>query len=64
MLKELNFLAKEVKEGNQSNKNFKSSSFAVERKMISKTFDVKCLPDHVDNHLRVVKTAWGIIDKL
>ncbi|KAJ8453132.1 hypothetical protein Cgig2_008016 [Carnegiea gigantea] len=31
---------------------------------ISKKFNAKCLPDHIDNHLRIVKTAWGIIPKL
>ncbi|KAJ8436610.1 hypothetical protein Cgig2_029856 [Carnegiea gigantea] len=31
---------------------------------ILKKFNVKCLPNHVDNHLRTVKTGWGIIAKL
>ncbi|KAJ8430363.1 hypothetical protein Cgig2_005409 [Carnegiea gigantea] len=31
---------------------------------ISKKFNVKCLPDQVDNHLRTVKTTWDIIAKL
>ncbi|KAJ8434656.1 hypothetical protein Cgig2_002202 [Carnegiea gigantea] len=31
---------------------------------ILKKFNVKCLPDHVDKHLRIMKTAWGIIAKL
>ena len=57
----LRFLADEVKKGNRPNNNFKSSSFAGATDMISKKFNVKCLPDHVDNHLRTVKTAWGII---
>ncbi|KAJ8427837.1 hypothetical protein Cgig2_012853 [Carnegiea gigantea] len=60
----LKFLADEVKKGNQPNNTFKSSSFVAVADTISKIFNVKCLPDHVDNHLRTVKTAWGIIAKL
>ncbi|KAJ8445045.1 hypothetical protein Cgig2_022565 [Carnegiea gigantea] len=41
-----------------------SSSFVGAADMISKKFNVKCLPDHIDNHLRTVKIAWGIIAKL
>ena len=43
---------------------FKSSSFVTAANMISKKFDVKCLSNHVDNHLRIVKTTWGVIAKL
>ncbi|KAJ8433345.1 hypothetical protein Cgig2_004498 [Carnegiea gigantea] len=65
MLKELlKFLADEVQKENQQNNTFKSSSFVAAADMISKKFNVKCLPDHVDNHLRTVKTACGIIAKL
>ncbi|KAJ8427066.1 hypothetical protein Cgig2_033473 [Carnegiea gigantea] len=32
--------------------------------MISKKLNVKCLSDHVDNHLRTIKYIWGIIAKL
>lgn len=65
MLKELlRFLVDEVKKGNRPNNNFKSSSFVGAADMISKKFNVKCLLDHVDNHLRTVKTASGIIAKL
>ena len=60
----LKFLADEVKKGNRSNNTFKSSSFVAAADTISKKFNVKCLPDHVDNHLRTVKIAWGIIAKL
>ena len=60
----LKFLADEVKKGNRPNNFFKSSSFVAAANMISKKFDIKCLPDHVENHLRTVKNAWGIIAKL
>ncbi|KAJ8429590.1 hypothetical protein Cgig2_008561 [Carnegiea gigantea] len=30
----------------------------------SKKFNLKCLWNHIDNHLKTVKTAWGIIAKL
>ena len=57
----LKFLADEVKKGNRPNNTFKSSSFVTVTDMISKKFNVKYLSDHVDNHLRTVETAWGII---
>ncbi|KAJ8436442.1 hypothetical protein Cgig2_030954 [Carnegiea gigantea] len=60
----LKFLADEVKKGNRPNNTFKSSSFVAAADTISKKLNVKCLPDHVDNHLRTVKTVWGIIAKL
>ncbi|KAJ8424832.1 hypothetical protein Cgig2_013027 [Carnegiea gigantea] len=60
----LKFLADEVKKGNQPNNTFKFSSFVAAADIISKKFNVKCLTDHIDNHLRTVKTAWGIIAKL
>ncbi|KAJ8434383.1 hypothetical protein Cgig2_014230 [Carnegiea gigantea] len=60
----LKFLADEVKKENQPNNTFKSSSIVAVVDTISKKFNVKCLPDHIDNHLRTVKTAWGIIAKL
>uniref|UniRef100_A0A7C9CN93 Myb/SANT-like domain-containing protein n=1 Tax=Opuntia streptacantha TaxID=393608 RepID=A0A7C9CN93_OPUST len=60
----LKFLADEVKKGNRPNNFFKTSSFVAAANMISKKFDIKYLPDHVENHLRIVKNAWGIIAKL
>ena len=60
----LKFLADEVKKGNRPNNFFKTSSFVAAANMISKKFDIKCLPDHVENHLRTVKNTWGIIAKL
>ena len=47
----LKFLADEVEKGNRPNNTFKSSSFVAAADTISKKFNVKCLPDHVDNHL-------------
>ncbi|KAJ8442618.1 hypothetical protein Cgig2_008394 [Carnegiea gigantea] len=45
-------------EGGSSNPNVRAAD------TISKKFNVKSLLDHVDNHLRTVKTTWGIIAKL
>ncbi|KAJ8420621.1 hypothetical protein Cgig2_024211 [Carnegiea gigantea] len=59
MAKELlTFLANEVQKGNRPNKSFKSSSFVAVANAISKKFKVKCLPEHIDNHLKTVKNAW------
>lgn len=60
----LTFLASEVRKGHRPNNVFKSSSLLAAANEISKKFDCKCLPDHVDNHLRTVKGAWAIISKL
>jgi len=60
----LTCLASEVQKGNRPNNSFKSSSFAAATNVISKKFNVKCLPEHIDNHLKTVKNAWGIISKL
>ena len=60
----LTFLASEVQKENRPNNSFKSSSFAAAANAISKKFNVKCLPEHIDNHLKTVKNAWGIISKL
>ena len=60
----LRLLADEVEKGNRPKNTFKSSSFVAIADMISKKFSVKCLSNHIDNHLRTIKTAWGIIGKL
>ncbi|KAJ8430947.1 hypothetical protein Cgig2_003226 [Carnegiea gigantea] len=60
----LKFLADEVRKENRPNNTFNFSSFVAVADTISKKFNVKCLPDHVDNHLRTMKTARGIIAKL
>ncbi|KAJ8424368.1 hypothetical protein Cgig2_007817 [Carnegiea gigantea] len=53
-----------LKRGIDLNNTFKSSYFVAAVNMISKKFNVKCLSDHIDNHLRTIKIAWGIIAKL
>ncbi|KAJ8445218.1 hypothetical protein Cgig2_024424 [Carnegiea gigantea] len=48
----LTFLANEVQKGNRPNNSFKSSSYVAAANAISKKFNVKCLPEHIDNHLK------------
>ncbi|KAJ8423350.1 hypothetical protein Cgig2_026110 [Carnegiea gigantea] len=60
----LTFLANEVQKGNRPNNSFKSSSYVAPANAISKKFDVKCSPEHIDNHLSIVKNAWVVISKL
>ena len=60
----LTFLANEVQKGNRPNNSFKSSSYVAAANAISKKFNVKCLPEHIDNHLKTVKNAWAVISKL
>ncbi|KAJ8438685.1 hypothetical protein Cgig2_011868 [Carnegiea gigantea] len=50
--------------GNRPNNSFKSSSYVAMENAISKKFNVKCLPEHIDNHLKTVKNAWAVISKL
>ncbi|GAB4844621.1 hypothetical protein Ancab_038022 [Ancistrocladus abbreviatus] len=60
----LKILADEVKKGNRPNNTFKTSSFTLAAKRISEEFGVKCLPDHVDNHLKTLRNSWTMIYKL
>ncbi|GAB4853381.1 hypothetical protein Ancab_017559 [Ancistrocladus abbreviatus] len=60
----LEILAEEVKKGNRPNNTFKTSSFTLAAKRISEEFGVKCLPDHVDNHLKTLRNSWTMIYKL
>ncbi|KAJ8422115.1 hypothetical protein Cgig2_025300 [Carnegiea gigantea] len=60
----LAFLANEVQKGNRPNNSFKSSSYVSAANAISKKFNVKCLPKHIDNDLKIVKNAWVVISKL
>jgi len=56
MLKKLlAFLASEVQKKNQPNNSFKSSSYVAMVNAISKKFIIRCLPEHIDNHLKTVK---------
>ncbi|KAJ8429229.1 hypothetical protein Cgig2_009385 [Carnegiea gigantea] len=50
--------------GNQPNNSFKCSSNVAATNAILKKFNVKCLPEHIDNHLHTVKNAWAVISKL
>lgn len=60
----LTFLAGEVKKGNRPNNTFKPISFVAAGEFISMKFNVKCLPEHIDNHLKTMETTWGVISKL
>ncbi|KAJ8428051.1 hypothetical protein Cgig2_027622 [Carnegiea gigantea] len=58
------FLANEVQKENRPSNSFKSSSYVATANAISKKFNVKCLPEYIDNHLKIVKNAWAVISKL
>ncbi|XP_056688451.1 uncharacterized protein [Spinacia oleracea] len=60
----LEFLAEEVRKGNRPNNSFRTSSFVAAAKNISDLFHTTCTADHVENHMRTVRAAWGIISKL
>ncbi|KAH7857727.1 hypothetical protein Vadar_015936 [Vaccinium darrowii] len=60
----LEVLADEVKIGNRPNNTFRTSSFNRVSTVIAKKFQVECSSDHIEHHLRIVKTAWGVIDQL
>ncbi|KAJ8435557.1 hypothetical protein Cgig2_015412 [Carnegiea gigantea] len=56
MLKKLlAFLASEIQKENRPNNSFKSSSYVAAVNAISKKFNVRCLPEHINNHLKTVK---------
>jgi len=59
----LTFLANEVQKGKQPSNSFKSSSFVAVENIISKKFDVKCLTEHIGNHLKTMKNAWTVISE-
>lgn len=60
----LAFLANEVQKENRPNNSFKSSSYVAATNAISKKFNVKCLPEHIDNDMKTGKNAWVVISKL
>ncbi|XP_058206816.1 uncharacterized protein At2g29880-like [Rhododendron vialii] len=60
----LEVLADEVKIGNRPNNTFRTSSFNRVSSVIFEKFNIECSSDHVEHHLRTVKTAWGIIAQL
>ncbi|KAI8528917.1 hypothetical protein RHMOL_Rhmol12G0185200 [Rhododendron molle] len=60
----LEVLVDEVKIGNRPNNTFRTSSFNRVSSVIFEKFNVECSSDHVEHHLRTVKTAWGILAQL
>uniref|UniRef100_A0A803N906 Myb/SANT-like domain-containing protein n=1 Tax=Chenopodium quinoa TaxID=63459 RepID=A0A803N906_CHEQI len=60
----LEFLAEEARKGHWPNNNFRTSSFIVAAKMISEKFHTTCTADHVENHMRTVRTTWGVISQV
>jgi len=60
----LEILADEAAKGNKPSNTFKPASFALVAKSISEKFGVECVPDHVDNRLRTIKSMWNIIGTL
>ncbi|KMT02348.1 hypothetical protein BVRB_9g205730 [Beta vulgaris subsp. vulgaris] len=60
----LEFLAEEVRKGKRPNNTFRTSSFIAAAKMISEKFHTTCTADHVENHMRTVRSSWGIISQV
>ncbi|KMT19614.1 hypothetical protein BVRB_1g012290 [Beta vulgaris subsp. vulgaris] len=60
----LEFLAEEVRKGKRPNNTFRTSSFIADAKMISEKFHTACTADHVENHMRTVRSSWGIISQV
>ncbi|XP_071928355.1 uncharacterized protein [Coffea arabica] len=60
----LEILADEVKLGNRPNNSFKSSSFTRVVDAMKDKFGVTCSVDHVENHLRTVRSSWSTIVKI
>ncbi|XP_021717393.1 uncharacterized protein LOC110685218 [Chenopodium quinoa] len=60
----LEFLAEEVRKGHRPNNTFRTSSFIAAAKTISEKFHTTCTADHVENHMRTVRTTWGVISQV
>ncbi|KAF8041985.1 hypothetical protein BT93_A0550 [Corymbia citriodora subsp. variegata] len=60
----LEILADEASKGNKPSATFKPSSFVRVAQAINEKFGTECEPDHVDNHLRTIKSNWATIQKL
>ncbi|CDP19744.1 unnamed protein product [Coffea canephora] len=60
----LEILADEVKLGNRPNNSFKSSSFTRVVDAMKDKFGVTCSVEHVENHLRTVRSSWSTIVKI
>uniref|UniRef100_A0A2N9HM00 DDE Tnp4 domain-containing protein n=1 Tax=Fagus sylvatica TaxID=28930 RepID=A0A2N9HM00_FAGSY len=57
----LDILEEEALKGNKPSNTFKPQSFARVAKEISERFGVTCIPDHVSNRLRTIRTTWKTI---
>uniref|UniRef100_A0A803NF15 Myb/SANT-like domain-containing protein n=1 Tax=Chenopodium quinoa TaxID=63459 RepID=A0A803NF15_CHEQI len=60
----LEFLVEEVRKGHRPIHTFRTSSFIAAAKMISEKFHTTCTADHVKNHMRTVRTTWGVISQV
>ena len=60
----LDILEDEALKGNKPSNTFKPQSFARVTKEISEKFEITCLPDHVSNRLRTIKTTWKTIQSV
>uniref|UniRef100_A0A2N9HVQ3 Myb/SANT-like domain-containing protein n=1 Tax=Fagus sylvatica TaxID=28930 RepID=A0A2N9HVQ3_FAGSY len=60
----LDILEDEALKGNKPSNTFKPQSFARVAKEISEKFEITCLPDHVSNRLRTIKTTWKTIQSV
>ncbi|KAF7849405.1 hypothetical protein BT93_L0831 [Corymbia citriodora subsp. variegata] len=60
----LEILADEATKKNKPLSTFKHSSIAQVVDIINDRFGVDCEPDHVENHLKTVKSNWKLIQTL
>ncbi|KAL3754339.1 hypothetical protein ACJRO7_001555 [Eucalyptus globulus] len=57
----LEILTDEASKGNKPSSTFKPSSITRVVNTINEKFSVSCEPDHVENHLKIVKSNWKMI---
>ncbi|XP_030473383.1 uncharacterized protein At2g29880-like [Syzygium oleosum] len=60
----LEILADEASKGNKPSSAFKPSSIARVVDTISERFGVHCQPEHVENHLKTMKSNWKTIQMI
>ncbi|PHT45480.1 hypothetical protein CQW23_14638 [Capsicum baccatum] len=60
----LEIVADEVKLGNKSTNQFKVSSFNHVSNSINKQLGMDCSSKHVENHLKIIRSTWSIIQTL
>ncbi|XP_030458817.2 uncharacterized protein LOC115679372 [Syzygium oleosum] len=60
----LEILADEASKGNKPSSAFKPSSIARVVDAISERFGVHCQPEHVENHLKTMKSNWKTIQMI